>query len=75
MGMGRIAVLAAGLPVRGFALTGALVLPAEEPDTVRAAWRDLPDDVDVVILTMAAATVLGAAVTTVRRPLTAVLPV
>jgi vacuolar-type H+-ATPase subunit F/Vma7 len=73
--MGRIAVIGAAAPVRGFALAGALVLPAEEPDAVRAAWRELPDDIDVLILTRAAAEVLGTAVNTSRPRLTAVLPV
>jgi len=74
MGMGRVAAIGADPAVRGFALAGAVVLPADELPAVRAVWRDLPDDIDVVILT-AAAEALGTAITTVQRPLTAVLPV
>lgn len=49
-------VVAIGAPalVRGFALAGARVLPAEQPADVRAAWRSLPDDVGLVVLTAAA---------------------
>jgi len=53
--MGRVAVIGDEPLVRGFALAGALVIAAGEPDEVRGAWRALPDDVTLVILTEAAA--------------------
>ena len=43
------------LRVRGFALAGALVFAAEDAAGARAAWRSLPPDVAVVVLTPRAA--------------------
>lgn len=42
-----------------FALAGAIVLAADDPGAVRAAWDGLPGGVAVVVLTQAAAAVLG----------------
>jgi vacuolar-type H+-ATPase subunit F/Vma7 len=53
--MGGVAVIGEATLVRGFALAGAVVLAADDPEAVRAAWRGLPEDVSVVILTEAAA--------------------
>jgi vacuolar-type H+-ATPase subunit F/Vma7 len=53
--MGTVAVIGEETLVRGYALAGALVLAADDAEAVRAAWRDLPGDVAVVILTEAAA--------------------
>lgn len=49
--MARVAVIGEEARVVGFALAGALVLPADDPEAVRAAWRSLDDDVFVVVLT------------------------
>ena len=68
--MGRIAAIGADPAVRGFGLAGALILPAEDPDGARAAWLALPADVEVVILTPAAAQAIGP----VGGPLTVVVP-
>jgi vacuolar-type H+-ATPase subunit F/Vma7 len=57
---GRAAVIGELVRVQGFALAGAGVLPAESPDAARAAWRELSDDVVLVILTPAAAEALAA---------------
>jgi len=57
-GTGRIAVLGESARVAPFALAGAIVAPADEPAAVRTAWRALPADVLVVILTPAAAAAL-----------------
>jgi vacuolar-type H+-ATPase subunit F/Vma7 len=56
----RATVAAIGAPalVRGFALAGALVLPAEQPADVRQAWRSVPDEVGLVVLTEPAAQAL-----------------
>jgi vacuolar-type H+-ATPase subunit F/Vma7 len=56
--MGSVAVIGDEPLVRGFALAGALVLAAGDPDEVLGAWQALPDDVALVILTEAAAAAL-----------------
>lgn len=43
--------------VEGFALGGARVVPAERPEDVHRAWRDLPPEA-VVVLTASAALAL-----------------
>ncbi|MFF5157670.1 hypothetical protein ACFY3N_15680 [Streptomyces sp. NPDC000348] len=74
--MGRVAALGERARVAGLALAGAVVLVADDPDAVRRAWRSLPDGIDLVILTPAAARALesGSADGGARRPLTAVMP-
>jgi vacuolar-type H+-ATPase subunit F/Vma7 len=52
--MGTIAVIGEETLVRGFAMAGAAVFAADEPEAVRDAWRHLPPEVEVVILTVAA---------------------
>ncbi len=51
----RVAVIGEGVRVQGFALAGALVFAAEDPGAARAAWRSLPPDVEVLVLTPGAA--------------------
>ncbi|MFY1670256.1 hypothetical protein ACN27G_09885 [Plantactinospora sp. WMMB334] len=58
--VGTVAVIGAEPLVRGFGLAGAVVLPAGDAERARAAWRQLPADVSVVILTPAAATAVEA---------------
>lgn len=73
--MGQLAAIGAEPLIRGFALAGVRLLAAADSDEVRAAWRDLPAGVDVVILTAAAAQLLGDATgPAAGRPLVAVLP-
>jgi vacuolar-type H+-ATPase subunit F/Vma7 len=74
--MGRVAALGERSRVAGLALAGAVVLVADDPDAVRRIWRTLPDGVDLVILTRAAAEALEAAPAAPggRGPLTAVMP-
>ncbi|MDF3149718.1 MULTISPECIES: hypothetical protein [unclassified Streptomyces] len=76
MTMGRIAALGERSRVAGLALAGAVVLVADAPEAVRRIWRSLPDGVDLVILTPAAAEALESdrAAPGGRRPLTAVMP-
>lgn len=50
----RIAALGERERLRGFAFAGVQVAVAEDAPAVRAAWRALPDDVGLVILTAAA---------------------
>jgi len=59
--MSRAAVIGEPARTAGFALAGALVLPAENPDEARAAWSSLPADVAVLVLTPRAAGWLAAA--------------
>ncbi len=49
--MSRVAVIGEQGQVQGFALAGAEVRFASSPEDVRTAWRELPGDVAVVILT------------------------
>jgi len=57
----RAAVIGEAMRVEGYALAGAVVYPAEDADQARAAWRSLPSDIAVVVLTARAAAWLGAA--------------
>jgi vacuolar-type H+-ATPase subunit F/Vma7 len=51
----HVAVIGEEPLVSGYALAGVDVLVATTADEVRAAWRRVPSDVAVVILTPAAA--------------------
>jgi hypothetical protein len=69
----RVAALGERLAVQGFGLAGALVLAAEDAAAARAAWRTLPPDMAVVILTRAAADAVGEPALAAAAPLTVVL--
>jgi vacuolar-type H+-ATPase subunit F/Vma7 len=71
-----VAAIGAADLVAGFGLAGARVLPAEDPESVLAAWRGLPPDTAVVVLSEAAAGALHAelAARAPGAPLTVVLP-
>lgn len=70
--MAKIAVIGESGKVLEFGLPGAIVLPAEEPEAVLAAWRSLGEDVAVVVLTSRAARTLAGRIAS--WPLTAVMP-
>ncbi|GAB2920731.1 hypothetical protein [Streptomyces heilongjiangensis] len=74
--MGRVAALGERSRVTGLALAGALVLVADDASAVRRTWSALPEGVDLVILTPAAAEALEPDLTGrgARRPLTTVMP-
>ena len=72
--MGRAAIIGEPLSIYGYGLAGALLCPARTRADVVGAWRDLPADVAVVILTPAAAAWLGEAAATRPDVLTATLP-
>ncbi len=72
--MARVVALGERVVVAGYALAGAVVLPAESDPEVRAAWESLPEDVGVVVLTAAAARCLGETVAATSYPLTVVIP-
>ncbi len=58
--VGRIAVVGEESEIGVYRRTDAVVYAAEDPDAVLAAWRALPEDVHVVIVTAAAATCIDA---------------
>ncbi len=70
--MARVAVIGEAVRVAGYALAGALVCPAASPEQARDAWRQLPPDVAVVMLSPNAAAwlsdVLGPEPVTGRPP-------
>jgi vacuolar-type H+-ATPase subunit F/Vma7 len=72
--MGHIAAIGERTRVAGLATAGVTVLVAEHPDAVRDAWRELPTGVSLVILTPAAADVIGPALEESALPLAAVMP-
>ena len=57
--MAKIAIIGEENKVTAFGLAGAIVLPADAPDAVRAAWRSLGADVAIVLLTSRAARTLA----------------
>jgi vacuolar-type H+-ATPase subunit F/Vma7 len=71
---GRIAVLGEQSRVQGYALAGALVIAADDPDAVRSAWRRLDADVAVVIVTQRAAGALSEVLDSLSWPLAVVMP-
>ena len=56
--MRRIVVIGEGNRVRGYGLTGATVIEAEDHPSIVRAWDELPSDAALVILTAAAAAIL-----------------
>jgi len=70
--MTNIAALGESHRVEGFALAGASVIVAADAEAVRDAWARLADDIEVVVLTPAAAAAIGSSLP--PRPLTVVLP-
>jgi vacuolar-type H+-ATPase subunit F/Vma7 len=72
--MARAAVIGEAVRTEGFALAGALVLPAEDLAEARAAWDALPADVAVLVLTPRAAGWLGEAPQSRHDVLLAVMP-
>lgn len=71
---GRVAALGEEPLVAGFALAGALVVPAGTAVEVVSAWAALPSDVALVVLTPAAAAALGDELPGPSSRLTAVMP-
>jgi vacuolar-type H+-ATPase subunit F/Vma7 len=72
--MSRVAVIGEELGVQGYAMAGAVVCAADDEAGVLRAWRELPGDVAVALLTVRAAGWLGGELP--RRPdvLTVVMP-
>ena len=57
--MTRIAVIGESPRIDGYGTAGALVCPAADADEARRWWDGLADDVEVVVLTRAAADAVG----------------
>ena len=72
--MARAAVIGEAVRTAGFALAGGVVVTAETPEETRAAWRALPADIAVLVLTPRAAGWLGDAPESRREVLTVVMP-
>jgi vacuolar-type H+-ATPase subunit F/Vma7 len=72
--MARVAAIGELTRIQGFALAGAVVLVASNPEAVRAAWSSLDQEVAVVVLTPAAAAAIGDEPCVRRWPLTVVMP-
>jgi vacuolar-type H+-ATPase subunit F/Vma7 len=72
--MGQVVAIGAEPIIRGYALAGVRLFPADTDDEIRSAWSDLPAGVELVILTAAAERALGDAAITPSLPLVAVLP-
>jgi vacuolar-type H+-ATPase subunit F/Vma7 len=70
----RIAALGERERLRCFAFAGVHLAAAEDADAVRAAWRALPSDVGLVILTHAARAALSAELSQREERLWAVMP-
>ncbi len=76
--MAAVAVLGEEVVVAGYALAGALVLAADDPDAVLSSWTRLTGDgareVAVVVLSPHAADVLGDRRDHPEAPLSVVMP-
>jgi vacuolar-type H+-ATPase subunit F/Vma7 len=72
--VGTVAVIGEQVLIQGFALAGAVVLPAENATAACAAWLQLPRNVLVVVLTPAAAAALGDLAHADGCPATVVMP-
>jgi len=70
----RVAVIGEPLRICGYALAGAVLRPAGDRPGALRAWRELPGDVAVVILTPAAASWLGGELASRPGVLPVVLP-
>lgn len=69
--MARVAVIGEPWLIREYGLTGAMSCPATDQAEAVLAWRDLPEQIEVAVLTPSAARWLATEIA--RRP--AVLPV
>ena len=72
--MGGVVALGERHRVRGWALAGVAVVVAEDPAATRQAWRELPAETALVLLTPQAARALAADLEPATPPLTAVIP-
>ncbi|MGN6795662.1 MAG: hypothetical protein ACTHJW_24990 [Streptosporangiaceae bacterium] len=69
--MARVAVIGEPLQIHRYGLSGATLCPATDQSEAILAWREMPEDIEVAVLTPSAA--LWLATEIARRP--GVLPV
>jgi hypothetical protein len=69
--MARVAVIGEPLQIHQYGLAGAVLCPAADQAEAVLAWRDMPEDIEVAVLTPSAALWLASEIA--RRP--GVLPV
>ena len=72
--MARVAVIGEPLRIYGYGLAGAVMFPASDQAEAISAWRELPDDVSVAVLTPSAARWLACEIATRPRVLPVLLP-
>lgn len=72
-GWGAVVALGSPEELAGFALAGAVLVPARSAVEALQAWEDL-DDAVLVVLTAQAAAWLGTRATATDLPLTVVVP-
>jgi len=72
--MARAAVIGEPLAISGYGLAGAVLLGASDQAQALAAWRELPADVAVLVLTPSAASWLSGELGTRPELLSVVLP-
>jgi vacuolar-type H+-ATPase subunit F/Vma7 len=70
----RIAVIGEPLRVYGYGLAGALTCPVSDQAEALSAWRELPADVAVLVLTPRSAAWLGGELASRPDVLHAVIP-
>lgn len=69
--MARVAVIGDALQIHGYGLSGATLFPAADQAEAIHAWREMPDEIEIAVLTPNAARWLATEIA--RRP--DVLPV
>ncbi len=72
--MARAAVIGPALRICGYGLAGAVLRPASDRTQAVRAWRSLPADIAVVVLTAQAARWVSAELESRPDVLTVVLP-
>jgi len=72
--MARVAVIGEQPRIQGFELAGALICEVNDAASARRAWRSLPADVAVVVVTAASAGWLGDELGTCLDVLPVVMP-
>jgi vacuolar-type H+-ATPase subunit F/Vma7 len=72
--MTRIAAIGEHERVVGFAFAGVHIATADRPDEALAAWKALPEDVGLVILTRAAHAAVASELSELETRLCVVMP-
>jgi len=72
--MSRVTVIGEATRASWFAVTGASVLPADDPESALEAWRCLTPETVVVVVTPMAAAALAPEIAAARSILVVALP-